>query len=92
MQPFEQVNFLKKLQPDLFVGVGSRAAKLGFPTTHVLDPKRATMGYDGILYLGNKMVEQMKNPSFNRKIARYAKLPYKQSWYEQDAFKFIKEL
>ncbi|MDR1902464.1 MAG: nitrogen fixation protein NifE [Treponema sp.] len=91
MQPFEQVNLVNKLKPDLFIGVGAWAAHFGLPTTHVLDPKRATMGYDGILYLGNKIVEQMRNPGFNRKISRYAKLPYKQSWYEQDAFKFIKE-
>jgi nitrogenase molybdenum-iron protein alpha chain len=91
MQPFEQVNLVNKIKPDLFIGVGAWAAKFGIPTTHVLDPKRATMGYDGILYLGNKIVEQMKNPGFNRKVSRYAKLPYKESWYEQDAFKFIKE-
>jgi nitrogenase molybdenum-iron protein alpha chain len=91
MQPFEQVNLVNKLKPDLFIGVGAWASKFGIPTTHVLDPKRATMGYDGILYLGNKIMEQMKNPGFNRKLARYAKLPYKKSWYEQDAFKFIKE-
>jgi nitrogenase molybdenum-iron protein alpha chain len=91
MQPFEQVNLVNKLKPDLFIGVGAWAAKFGLPTTHVLDPKRATMGYDGILYLGSKIVEQMKNPGFNRKVSRYAKLPYKESWYNEDAFKFIRE-
>jgi nitrogenase molybdenum-iron protein alpha chain len=92
MQPFEQVNLIKKLKPDVFVGVPDWAAKLGIPTTHVLDPKRATMGYDGILYLGNKMADQIENPGFNKKLQKYARLPYKQSWYESDAFKFIKEL
>jgi nitrogenase molybdenum-iron protein alpha chain len=92
MQPFEQVNLVNKLKPDLFIGVPSWSGRFGIPTTHVLDPKRATMGYDGILYLGNKIADQVENPGFNRKLAPYARLPYKKSWYEDDAFKFIKEV
>ncbi|MDR2360032.1 MAG: nitrogen fixation protein NifE [Oscillospiraceae bacterium] len=91
MQPFEQVNLVNRLKPDLFIGVPSWSARLGVPTTHVLDPKRATMGYDGILYLGNKIADQVENPGFNRKLAPHSRLPYKESWYRQDAFKFIKE-
>jgi nitrogenase molybdenum-iron protein alpha chain len=90
MQPFEQVNLVNKLKPDVFIGVPSWSARFGLPTTHVLDPKRATMGYDGILYLGNKIASQVENPGFNKKLAAHARLPYKQSWYESDAFKFIK--
>lgn len=92
MQPFEQVNLVNKLKPDVFIGVPSWSARLGIPTTHVLDMKRPTMGYDGILYLGNKIADQIENPGFNKKIAKHARLPYKQSWYEDNAFKFIKEL
>jgi nitrogenase molybdenum-iron protein alpha chain len=92
MQPFEQVNLVRRLRPDVFVGVPSWCAKLGLPTTHVLDPKRPTMGYDGILYLGEKIADQAENPGFNRKLAPYARLPYKQSWYDSDAFKFIREV
>ncbi|MDR2808622.1 MAG: nitrogen fixation protein NifE [Spirochaetaceae bacterium] len=90
MQPFEQVNLVNKLKPDVFIGVPAWSARFGIPTTHVLDPKRATMGYDGILYLGNKIADQVENPGFNRKLSAYARLPYKQSWYVSDAFKFIK--
>ncbi|MDR1638861.1 MAG: nitrogen fixation protein NifE [Clostridiales bacterium] len=90
MQPFEQVNLVNRLKPDVFIGVPSWSARFGIPTTHVLDPKRATMGYDGILFLGNKIAEQVSNPGFNKKLSQYARLPYKKSWYEQDAFQFIK--
>jgi len=89
MQPFEQVNLVKKLKPDAFIGVPDWAAKLGIPTTHVLDGKRPTMGYDGLLYLGNKIADQLSNPGFNKKIAEHVKLPYRDSWYEEDAFKYI---
>ena len=89
MQPFEQVNLVKKLRPDAFIGVPDWAAKLGIPTTHVLDGKRPTMGYDGLLYLGNKIADQLSNPGFNKKLAAHVKLPYRDSWYEKDAFQFI---
>ncbi len=90
MQPFEQVNLVNKLKPDVFIGVPAWSARLGIPTTHVLDMKRPTMGYDGILYLGNKIADQIENPGFNLKLARHARLPYKPSWYREDAFKYIK--
>ncbi len=89
MQPFEQVNLLNRLKPDVFIGVPEWAAKLGLPTTHVLDMKRPTFGYDGLLYLGNKIADQLENPGFNKKLASHSKLPYKASWYETDPFKFI---
>lgn len=91
MQPFEQVNLVNKLKPDAFIGVPEWAAKLGIPTTHVLDGKRPTMGYDGLLYLGNKIADQLENPGFNKKLAEHVKLPYKDSWYEEDAFKYIQK-
>lgn len=90
MQPFEQVNLVNKLKPDVFIGVPTWSSRLGVPTTHVLDTKRPTMGYDGILYLGNKIADQVENPGFNKNLAKHARLPYKQSWYDDDPFKFIK--
>ncbi|MDR3307991.1 MAG: hypothetical protein LBS58_03740 [Coriobacteriales bacterium] len=92
MQPYEQVNLVRRLKPDVFVGVPVWSARLGIPTTHVLDSKRPTMGYDGLLYLGEKMADQIENPGFNAKLSRYARLPYKESWYNTDPFKFIKEV
>ena len=89
MQPFEQVNLVKKLKPDAFIGVPEWAARLGVPTTHVLDGKRPTKGYDGLLFLGNKIADQLENPGFNKKISEHVKLPYKESWYSEDAFKYI---
>ncbi len=89
MQPFEQVNLISKLKPDAFIGVPEWAAKLGIPTTHVLDGKRPTMGYDGLLFLGNKIADQLQNPGFNVKLSKHVKLPYRESWYAEDAFKYI---
>jgi nitrogenase molybdenum-iron protein alpha chain len=90
MMPFEQVNMLQKLKPDIFLGVPIWAARLGFPTSHILDIKRPTMGYRNLVYLGNKIAFALENPGYNKKIAKYGTLPYKQSWYDSDPFKFIK--
>jgi nitrogenase molybdenum-iron protein alpha chain len=92
MQPFEQVNLLNRLKPDVFIGVSSWAARLGIPSAHVLDFKRPTLGYRSLAYLGNKIACRIENPSFNKNLAKHAKLPYKASWYEQDPFKFIKDI
>ncbi|MDR2634610.1 MAG: nitrogen fixation protein NifE [Clostridiales bacterium] len=89
MMPFEQVNLLNKLKPDVFIGIPIWAAKLGFPTTHVLDIKRPTMGYKNLVYLGNKIAAQIENPGYNKNLAAHTKLPYKKSWYDEDAFKYI---
>jgi nitrogenase molybdenum-iron protein alpha chain len=91
MMPFEQVNLLHKLKPDVFIGQPTWAAPMGIPTTHILDSKRPTMGYNSLIYLGNKMVSHLENPGFNKRLAQHARLPYKQMWYEDNAFKFIKE-
>jgi nitrogenase molybdenum-iron protein alpha chain len=90
MLPFEQVNLVNRLKPDVFLGVPSWSARFGIPTTHILDAKRPTMGYDGILWLGEKMADQIENPGFNQKLSKYARLPYRESWYQSDPFKFIK--
>ncbi len=90
MEPFEQVNIVNRLKPDVFIGVPEWSARFGIPTTHVLDGKRPTMGYDGLLYLGNKMADQIENPGFNVKLAAHARLPYRESWYSEDPFKYIK--
>ncbi|MDR0817616.1 MAG: nitrogen fixation protein NifE [Clostridiales Family XIII bacterium] len=89
MMPFEQVNLLHKLQPDVFIGIPIWAARMGFPTSHVLDIKRPTLGYRNLVYLGNKIASQIENPGLNKQISKYASLPYKQSWYETDTFRFV---
>lgn len=86
---YEQINLLKKLKPDVFIGVSPVAGKLGIPTTHILGGKRCTMGYDGLLYLGHLIIDQLENPSFNKKIAAHAHLPYRESWYSEDPYKYI---
>jgi nitrogenase molybdenum-iron protein alpha chain len=90
-QPYETINIIRRIQPDFVIGPPSWSPKLGIPTFNILDAKRPTMGYDGILYLGNKIVAQAQNPGLTKKIAQYAHLPYKKAWYDTDPFKFVKK-
>jgi nitrogenase molybdenum-iron protein alpha chain len=91
MQPFEQANLLNRLQPDLYLGVSSWAAKQGIPTVVGVSPLGSTFGfgYNGVLKVGTKLVEALENPGFNLKLARHKKLPYRASWYETDPFAHI---
>lgn len=92
MQPFEQSNLVNKLKPELFIGMSTWVAKLGIPSTHILESKRPTFGYNGLLYLAKKIENAVENPSFNIKLAKHKKLPYKESWYSENAFKYFKEV
>lgn len=84
---YETSKFLREVGK--FAGVDEQKVE-SIPTTHVLDGKRPTMGYDGLLFLGNKIADQLQNPGFNVKLAQHVKLPYKDSWYQENAFKYIK--
>ena len=91
MQPYEQINLVNKLKPDFFLGMSNWVSKLGIASTHILESKRPTFGYNGLIYLGRKIENSIENPSFNVKLSKHKKLPYKQSWYEESAFKYLKE-
>ena len=90
MQPFEQVNLVKRLKPDFFIGIGAWVDKLGIPNTHILDPKRPTFGYRGVVYLGRKIANALENTAWSDKMAAHRRLPYRDSWYEQDPFYYMK--
>lgn len=91
MQPFEQVNLVKKLKPDFFIGMSNWVSKIGITSTHILEAKRPTFGYNGLIYLGRKIENAIENPSFNIKLSQHKKLPYREEWYEENAFKYLME-
>ena len=93
-QPFEQVNLLKRLKPDLYVGhVGGNvwAAKSGIPVLTIFGPNNNYMGYRGIFEVASRLHRVLRNPSYYTTLGQTAKLPYKESWYKSDPFTFIRE-
>ncbi|HWP96091.1 MAG TPA: nitrogenase component 1 [Syntrophomonadaceae bacterium] len=92
-QPFEEVNLLKRIQPDLFLGHwngNATASKLGIATHVIYNTGLSYIGYRGVYELARRLYRQLRNPSFNRKLSKYVQMPYAPSWYDADPFKYIK--
>jgi nitrogenase molybdenum-iron protein alpha chain len=92
-QPYEEANLLKKLKPDLFLGHwngNATAAKLGIPSHVIYNTGLSYIGYRGAFEIARRLYRQLSNPVFARKLSRYARLPYRESWYGEDPFKYIK--
>ena len=92
MQPYEQVNLLKKFKPDVFIGMSNWVSRLGIPSLHILDSKRPTFGYRGVLYLGRKIEDALDNNNFNKNLSLFSKNAYREEWYKKDAFSYLEHL
>jgi nitrogenase molybdenum-iron protein alpha chain len=93
-QPFEEANLLKKMQPDIFMGHcngNGTAAKLGIPSHVIFNSNLSYIGYKGVFELARRLRRQLSNPAFVRNLAAFVRLPYKESWYAENPFKYIKE-
>jgi nitrogenase molybdenum-iron protein alpha chain len=93
-QPFEQVNLVKRLKPDLYVGHtggGNISSKQGLPLLPLFGPTYNYMGYSGAFDVARRVRRVLSNGQFNKKIAQHCPLPYKASWYEKDPFHYIKK-
>jgi nitrogenase molybdenum-iron protein alpha chain len=92
-QPFEEANLLKRIKPDLFLGHwngNSTAAKLGIPSHVIYNTGLAYIGYRGAYEIARRLRRQLSNPVFAQKLGKYVRLPYRESWYGEDPFKYIK--
>lgn len=93
-QPFEQVNLIQRLKPDVFVGhTGSNniSARQGLPILPLFGNSHAYMGYAGVFEVARNLRRVMLNGRFNRLLAEHCPLPYRKSWYEKDPFSYIKD-
>ncbi|MDR0878568.1 MAG: nitrogenase component 1 [Treponema sp.] len=94
VQPFEEANLLRSLKPDLFMGHShgnATAAKLGIPVHTIFNSSCSYIGFRGVFEIARRVYRQLSNPSLNRKFPKYIKLPYKESWYQENPFKYIKD-
>jgi len=85
-QEHELVNSLSRLKPDILLarhgGMTRCGAKLGIPSLLVGD-EHFSMGYEGIVNYGERILETIENDEFVRNLARHAKSPYTQWWLDQ---------
>jgi len=50
----------------------------------------ACFGYNGIYQILRRIVFEFKNTSYRERLSKHIRLPYKQSYFEGDAFKYLK--
>lgn len=93
-QPAEELNILRKLKPDLYIGhmnANGWVTKLGIPNLPLFGQTLNYMGYSGAFELARKAVKILKNTNFVRNISANVKLPLSEAWYERDPKENIKE-
>jgi len=93
-QPFEQTNIIKNEKPDIYighVGINGWAGRCGVPVFPLWMVSVNYMGYSGIFEIARRLCRILKNPAYNRGLAENIPLPYRESWYEQDPYSYIKD-
>ena len=93
-QPFEQVNLLKRLKPDLYLGHGSSnvwAARQGIPVLPIYGPNNSYLGYKGIFEVASRLERVLENPEYYKTLGETTELPYTDDWYDKDAYSYIKQ-
>jgi nitrogenase molybdenum-iron protein alpha chain len=93
-QLFEFCNQIRKLKPDLVVshnGTQGTLAKLGVPSVQLFDSDRSFFGYGGVFSILQRIVFAFKNTRYPKRLSAHVKFPYRESWYEKDAFHYIKD-
>lgn len=92
--PFEQVNLINKVKPDVIVmhiGGGNITSKHGVPVLPLFNPANNYMGYSGAFEVAYRLKRIMLNPQFNRNMRKYCPLPYRREWYAKEVFAYIKD-
>jgi nitrogenase molybdenum-iron protein alpha chain len=91
--PFEQVNLVRKLKPDVFLmhaGSGNITSKHGIPVLPIFLSGNNYMGYSGAFEIACRLKRIMQNAQFNKNMRKYRPLPYREEWYSKDVFAYIK--
>jgi nitrogenase molybdenum-iron protein alpha chain len=89
-QQYKLYAFLQENQPDFLLirhnGLAPLASRLGIPSAPLGD-EHIAVGYDGIVNLGETILEILAHKKFHDDIKQHVKLPYKKWWLEQkDAY------
>jgi nitrogenase molybdenum-iron protein alpha chain len=92
-QPSEELNLLKRVKPDLYIGhagANGWVTKLGISNLPLFGQSFNYMGYSGAYELARKAAKVVKNTSFIRKISANVRLPFRPEWYDENPFDNIK--
>lgn len=93
-QLFEMTHQIKTLKPDLVIshnGTQGYVAKLGVPSIQLFNVDGAFFGYVGLYQILRRILFEFKNGSYRERLSKNVRQPYKDSYFEGDAFKYIKD-
>ncbi|PIP00304.1 nitrogenase component 1 [Pleomorphomonas carboxyditropha] len=85
-QQYQFYALLQQVKPDFIIirhnGLAPLASRLGIPAIPLGD-EHHTVGYQGILNLGESILDVLAHKKFHQDLAGRVKLPYKKWWLEQ---------
>ncbi|NTW57459.1 MAG: hypothetical protein HGB20_10555 [Chlorobiaceae bacterium] len=90
-QPFEELNIVNRIGPDLYIGDSAhiaQVARLGYPV--VSTERLPSLGYRGLALLAVRIGAALKNRTFFDALA-FAGTPYREAWYRRSPHWHIKK-
>ncbi|NTW52524.1 MAG: nitrogenase molybdenum-iron protein [Chlorobiaceae bacterium] len=90
-QPFEELNIVRRLAPDLYIGDVahiSQVGRLGIPVVSL--ENTPVLGYNGVAGLARSVSLALKNRSFAAALAK-TPTPYTEAWYRRSPNWHIKK-
>lgn len=85
-QQYQFYGLLQRVHPDFIIirhnGLAPLASRLGIPAIPLGDEHHA-VGYQGMLNLGESILDVLAHRKFHADLAAHTRLPYKRSWLEQ---------
>jgi len=93
-QQYQFYGLLQRVNPDFIIirhnGLAPLASRLGIPAAPLGDEHHA-LGYQGIINLGETILEILAHKKFHQDLAAHVKLPYKKEWLDlKDPFALVK--
>ena len=86
-QQYQFFALLQRVKPDFIIirhnGLAPLAARLGIPAIPLGDEHHA-VGYQGILNLGESILDVLAHKKFHQDLAAHVRLPYRKWWLEQE--------
>jgi nitrogenase molybdenum-iron protein alpha chain len=93
-QLFELAHQLKTLKPDLVIthgGTHGLVSKMGYPSIQLFMADGAFFGYTGFYQILRRLNFALTNTNYQKRLSNHIRLPYKEWYWNADAFSFIKE-
>jgi len=85
-QQYQFYNLLQRVHPDFIIirhnGLAPLASRLGIPAIPLGDEHHA-VGYQGMINLGESILEVLAHKKFHEDLAAHTTLPYKKWWLSQ---------